>query len=206
VDINIGPISVAPESALVVVYLMAVLQSVGIPIPALLVLAPVGVLTANGQIALWQVCAAFFTGQTMGDALAYGLTVRFSPTINRIFPRLYRKVEHPIIKKLLKKGPALMLVMSCCLSWFRPIVNYLCPVLKIPFWTFLGWSFLRNVIFNSLYTLFCTGGVQLFVKSPAMRPYLIGAVVVMGIVLLVWRLRQGPDNPAVVPIDLPTHP
>lgn len=184
---EIPPGLIAPESALAVVFGMACLQSVGIPIPAILVLAPIGVMTAAGEVALWQVCIAYFTGQTTGDAAAYGLTLRFSPFINRAFPRLYAKVEHPIIRKLGSKGPILLILLAYGLSWFRPIVNYLAPVLNIPFGLFIGWSFLRNMICNSLYAVVLTGGVQLFVNMPSLRPYLISAVLILVLVLMTRR-------------------
>lgn len=195
---------IAPESALGVVFGMALLQSVGIPIPAITVLAPIGVMTAAGEVALWQVCIAYFTGQTTGDAAAYGLTLRFSPFINRAFPRLYAKVEHPIIRKLASKGPVLLILLAYGLSWFRPIVNYLAPVLKIPFGLFIGWSFLRNMVCNSLYALVLTGGVQLFVNMPRLRPYLIGGVVLL--LLLMYLRREWARRREADEAELAIHP
>lgn len=187
-------ITPAGVASLGTVFGMALAQSVGIPIPAVLVLAPLGVLVARGDLPLWGICLAYVSGQTLGDMCAYGLTRIASPRLNRIFPRLYSRTEHPLIRKLFSKGHGPALLLAYFLSWFRPVVSYLAPVLGVPFGPFVGWSLLRNVIGNTTYVLVVTGGVQLFITQPAARPWLVVAGILAG-GLMYWRWRQGAQRP-----------
>lgn len=179
------------------VFVTAFVQSLGIPLHSVLVLAPLGLMVGRGELALWQVVIAFISGQTLGDLAAYGLSRGFGPAINRLVPRLYSRRDHPIVKKLLSHGPGPAIFLSYALSLLRPVMNYLAPVLGIPILVFLGWSLLRNCLFNTMNVLMITGGVGLFIKSPAARPWLLG---VLALGLLVagwqwWRSRQSAFDP-----------
>ncbi|HYE78856.1 MAG TPA: VTT domain-containing protein [bacterium] len=175
---------------LVGVVIATALQSMGLPLPGWIILAPMGVLLNEGQVTLLQVILAYIVGQTTGDGLAYGATLVASPRLNHLFPRLYTKVDHPIIRRLFAGQPWKGLLLAYFLSYFRPVVNYLAPVLKIPFPTFIFWSLVRNSIALPIYVTIVVGGIHLFLDRHSLRPWLIGALVLLLLGSAWWKTRQ----------------
>ncbi|MEO7994210.1 MAG: VTT domain-containing protein [bacterium] len=166
--------------------------SLGVPVQTVILLAPLGVAYAEGEISLWAICAAFVVGQTIGDCVAYSATSWLGPRINRVMPRLGSYREHPAIVYLFNQHPARGLILAAGLSYLRPIVNYLAPILGIPFGPFLLWSFVRNAIWSTGYVVVVMTGVDLFMERPALRPVLLGLMVVIGGVVWWWKHREPP--------------
>ena len=194
------------------ILLVAIIQSLGLPFPSWIVLTPAAVMISQHKFTLTELCIVYVIGQTLGDYLAYGGTIRFSERITRVFPTLYRRIDHPVIKKLFAQSPAKALIGAYFLSYFRPVVNYLSPVLGIPFPVFALWSLVRNALFVPLYILGFEKTAQVIIEQPEYRPYVITVGVLIAAYMW-WKHKnepkpddEQPSEPQSDDTQQPTHP
>ena len=130
-----------------VVFFGAMAENVGIPIPGETVLLFAGFLAYQGRVHLVSAIVTAIAGATLGASGGYILG-RYGGTsvVNRLlgrFPRLAR--QYDASQKMFQKHGQWAVFVARFITGLRVFAGVLAGVLRMPFWTFLFFTFMGAV-------------------------------------------------------------
>ncbi len=129
----------------VAIFLIVYSGAVIIPWPANAMLLAVGAFASQGFFSFWISLAVAVVANTLGDLTDYALTRKFGEPFLRKFK--LDKVRFFIrLKEELVTDAAVTVFITRFAGSLSSITNFLAGLVEVPFWTFLWFDLLGNIV------------------------------------------------------------
>jgi len=174
-----------------IVLLMAI-ESACIPLPSEIIMPFSGYLVSTGTLVLWLVAVAGAVGCVLGSWLAYALGAWGGRPLVERYGR-YVLISHhdlDLADRWFQRHGDITIFVGRLLPVVRTFIAFPAGVARMPLWRFTAYTFLGSLIW-------CWGlawiGLKLGQHWNTLGVYfhrfdaLIGAVILVGIALYVWR-------------------
>ncbi|MCK6527256.1 DedA family protein [Myxococcota bacterium] len=150
------------------VFTMMALESTIVPIPSEIVMPPAAYWAVQGRFSLWGVILAGGLGSTVGSSLCYGFTF----TVGRAFVNRWGRFfllppdRLDLAERWLNQFALGGVFFSRLLPVVRHLIGFPAGLLRFPFWSFVGVTFVGS-------TLWCSVLAWFGAKTIGQRPDLL---------------------------------
>lgn len=146
-------LALIPEYGLIVVFVVTVIASLGVPLPAAMLALASGGFAATGDLVLWQVILVTLLSFILGDQIGYFIArVKGAKLIAWLKGK--KRFESVVIKGenlLLSRGNVAIILTRTVVSPAGPWVNYICGATKFHWPSFTVSEFIGACFWTAFY-------------------------------------------------------
>lgn len=181
------------QYGLPVLFGVVVLASMGVPLPATLLVLTAGAFVEQGEWDMWQVVALATGAAFLGDQLGYGIGRWGSqPLVARLGRWSGRPARFQQAERIVQRWGGIGIFLSRWLfAPVGPIINLTSGVARYPWVAFVGFDLAGEIVWALLYVwlgrLFSD---QVQTLSSTLGDFTWVAVGVATMLVLVWMLRR----------------
>jgi membrane protein DedA with SNARE-associated domain len=183
------------------IFMSTLLDGLFIPAPSQLLLISAGLMAARGNMNIYLVLLAAWSGMMVGSFLGYLLghsagqkwLLHHGKRLKIINPSHLARVEHYFHHY----GSGLMVVFARFIDPLRQLISFIAGALGMPFWQFIFYTLLGTTLWTGIWGIgayllgeHVTGVLALIKKT---EPYITAlgvGVLLAALLYLLWRWRR----------------
>ncbi|WP_152044978.1 DedA family protein [Aureimonas psammosilenae] len=166
------------DYGVIIVFLMILVESSGLPVPGESMLVAAGVLAGQGRITFWEVFLAAWAGGTIGDNIGYLLGRRYGRRFVYRYAARFGIREAQVARleaRFLKSGPPIIL-FARFIFILRQLAGFFAGTARMPYGQFSFYNVLGAALWPAAY---CGGA---YLLGAAVERYLaMGRWVFLGV-------------------------